>query len=93
MRINVYLSENEGAFVREKGKGYLRRLVQAEMMQHYVEQRRPALTGEMIETEQEVHRRLAQVDASIRQPTKGPVCKECGSMVMAGKCLVCGVKQ
>ena len=61
----VYLNAEELAYVNAKGKGYLRRLVQADMGVVSVPDRIPAR----------------------------PTCKQCGGMVMAGKCLVCKTKQ
>jgi len=75
----VYLNPEELAFVNARPKGYLRRLVQTDM--------RVAVPSRPLIPESRPEKATAD------RVVSGPTCKECGSMVMGGKCLVCGAKQ
>lgn len=51
----------------------------------------------LVQTAMAVEERIAQVREEVSGYTermvKGPQCKNCGGLVMAGKCLSCGEKQ
>jgi hypothetical protein len=91
--IKAYFTPEEAAWVKSKGRGYIRSLVRADMTNdRSPSSRLPKDAG--AET-------LAGTSApaqpmsgsSVLRRVQGVRCKECGCMTMAGKCMVCGVKQ
>jgi hypothetical protein len=83
--MKFYFREEEAAWIRAQGKGFVRKVIINEMHRYKVHEK----VTETFNADYEVKGKMPPPEA-VQRVVRGPTCRECGGLTLAGRCLVCG---